>query len=82
MSALGTVLYEHRKRRGEVFRVAVREHKGTTFVDFRIWAESAEGEPVATAKGATLPLDALEAAWRGIGGYPGLSGAGEPPTGF
>jgi hypothetical protein len=56
---LGEVLYQHPKPGGRTFRVAVREYRGRRFLDVREWGER-DGKPLATARGATVPCEALE----------------------
>jgi hypothetical protein len=57
----GRVIFECAKRGGVTVRFINAEYQGSKFVDIREWVER-DGELVATRKGATLPLDALEAA--------------------
>ena len=56
----GRILFELRKRGGKILRAVISEYRGSSFVDFREWAER-DGEPVATRRGVTMPLQAMEA---------------------
>ena len=55
----GRVLFEHRKRGGATVKVTIAEYNGSRFLDVREWVER-DGQPLATRKGATMPLEALE----------------------
>jgi hypothetical protein len=75
----GRVIFECAKRGGASVRFTIAEYQGSRFLDIREWVER-EGEPLATRKGATLPLDALAGAGEaltrasraiGAGGVPG-----------
>jgi hypothetical protein len=76
---LGDVLLELPKRAGSVLRVAVRSFRGRRFLDTREWAE-AGGEPVATSKGATIPLDRVQELHSALGEYLSRSGSDGPPS--
>ena len=57
----GRVIFECAKRGGAVVRFTIAEYQGSRFLDIREWVER-DGEPLATRKGATVPLDALASA--------------------
>lgn len=54
----GAVIYERAKRGGMTVRATIAEFQGSRFLDIREWAEQA-GQPLATRKGVTMPLDAM-----------------------
>lgn len=54
----GRVIFECAKRGGTTVRFTIADYQGSRFLDIREWVER-EGEPLATRKGATLPLEAL-----------------------
>ena len=51
------LLAEIRRNSEETLRVAVREFKGKTFVDFRLFYANDKGELAPTKKGVTLTPD-------------------------
>lgn len=53
------VLFELPKRGGTIVRAAITKYRGSQFLDIREWAEK-NGEPVATPKGVTMPLEAMQ----------------------
>ena len=55
---IGGPVWEHRRRR-EVRLAGLREYRGATFFDLRIWHEQDDGSLI-PGKGATIPLDAVE----------------------
>lgn len=55
------IIFECAKRGGATVRFTIADYQGSRFLDIREWVER-EGEPLATRKGATLPLAALEGA--------------------
>lgn len=57
----GRVIFECTKRGGATVRFTIAEYQGSRFLDIREWVER-EGEPIATRKGATMPLDAIAGA--------------------
>jgi hypothetical protein len=57
----GRIIFECAKRGGATVRFTIAEYQGSRFLDIREWVER-EGQPLATRKGATLPLDALAGA--------------------
>lgn len=57
----GRVIFECAKRGGATVRFTIADYQGSRFLDIREWVDR-EGEPLATRKGTTLPLDALEGA--------------------
>lgn len=61
------LLFELPKRGGITLRVALTEYCGSRFLDFREWAER-DGQPFATRKGVTVPLEALGGPGRGSDG--------------
>ena len=57
----GRVIFECSKRGGSTVRFTIAEYQGSRFLDIREWVER-EGHPLATRKGATVPLHALAGA--------------------
>lgn len=57
----GRIIFECAKRGGATVRFTIADYQGSRFLDIREWVQR-EGEPLATRKGATLPLAALEEA--------------------
>lgn len=55
----GPVIFEVRKRGGKILRAAITDFRGSRFLDLREWAER-DGNPVATPRGVTVPLEALK----------------------
>ena len=55
----GPVLFEVLKRGGNCVRAAITEFRGSRFLDIREWAKR-DGQLVATPKGVTVPLEALQ----------------------
>ena len=55
----GRVLFEWPKRGGYFVRAMIADFNGSRFLDIREWAER-DGQPLATRKGATWPLEAME----------------------
>ena len=53
------VLFELPKRGGKILRAAITEFRGSRFLDIREWVER-EGQPLATPKGVTMPLEAMQ----------------------
>jgi hypothetical protein len=51
------ILAEFRRNPDETMRVAVREFKGKTYVDFRLFYLDAKGELAPTKKGVTITPD-------------------------
>jgi len=56
----GSVLFEHAKRGGATVKATIADYCGTNFLDIREWVER-DGEPLATRKGVTMPLEAMRA---------------------
>jgi hypothetical protein len=56
----GRLVFEAPKRGGSCLRVMVSEYRGSRFLDMREWVERG-GELAATRKGATMPLDTMQA---------------------
>jgi hypothetical protein len=57
----GRVIFECAKRGGATVRFTIADYQGSRFLDIREWVER-EGQPLATRKGATVPLEALAGA--------------------
>lgn len=57
----GLVIFECAKRGGATVRFTIAEYQGSRFLDIREWLER-EGQPLATRRGATVPLDAIAGA--------------------
>ena len=55
----GRVLFEWPKRGGVSVRVTIAEFNGSRFLDIREWVDR-DGQPLATRKGTTMPLEALQ----------------------
>lgn len=60
-------IWEHRKRL-EVRLAGLREFRGTTFFDIRIWHDQGDGNLI-PGKGATIPLEGMESLHRSIGDW-------------
>ncbi|WP_161978430.1 transcriptional coactivator p15/PC4 family protein [Sphingomonas oligophenolica] len=69
----GPALFERAKPGGRIVVAKVAEYNGSRFLDIREWV-AGEGEPTATRKGVTIPLEAMrplgEALIAGAGGMP------------
>lgn len=52
---IGTPVWTHDKRGGDIIIAGVREFEGVRFFDIRLWANGT----TPTRKGATIPLDAV-----------------------
>ena len=55
----GRVIFECSKRGGSTVRFTIAEYQGSRFLDIREWVER-DGRPLATRKGATMPLQAMQ----------------------
>ena len=62
----GRVLFEWPKRGGVTVRVTIADFNGSRFLDIREWIDR-DGQPLATRKGATMPLGALQSLYTGVG---------------
>lgn len=62
---IGGPIWEHRKRR-EVRLAGLREYKGASFFDIRVWHDQGVGQLV-PGKGVTIPIDGVESLHRAIG---------------
>lgn len=74
----GRVIFECAKRGGATVRFTIAEYQGSHFLDIREWVQR-EGQPLATRKGATVPLDALARAGEALTNAScGMSASGVP----
>lgn len=55
----GRVLFEYRKRGGATVKATIADYEGNRFLDIREWVER-DGKPIATRKGTTVPLEAMQ----------------------
>ena len=62
------VLFEHAKRGGVTVKVTIADYNGSRFLDIREWV-SRDGQPLATRKGATMPLDGIAGLHASLGAY-------------
>ena len=63
---IGGPVWRHRKARA-ILLAGEREFKGKRFFEVREWLD---GDPMtATSKGVTIPLDAVESFYQGMGDY-------------
>ena len=74
----GRVLFEWRKRGGQFVRAMIAEYNGSRFLDIREWAER-DGQPLATRKGATWPLEAIGELGEALVAESRLNGTDEHP---
>ena len=47
------------KSRGQELQIGVREYKGRSYLDFRVYYSADNGEMRPTSKGCTAPIDAI-----------------------
>ncbi len=74
----GRVLFEYRKRGGATVKATIADYNGNRFLDIREWVER-DGEPLATRKGATMPLEAMQGLGEALTAASRSNGAGRFP---
>jgi hypothetical protein len=72
-----SVLFEWRKRGGFFVRATIADYNGSRFLDIREWVER-DGQPLATRKGATWPLEAMQGLGEALIAESRLNGSGGP----
>lgn len=77
----GRVLFEWPKRGGVSVRVTIAEFNGSRFLDIREWVDR-DGKPLATRKGATMPLEALQPLHAELGAALAAKGPDKPFIGL
>ena len=77
----GRVLFEWPKRGGVSVRVTIAEFNGSRFLDVREWVDR-DGQPLATRKGATMPLEALRPLYAELGAELTAEGPDKPSIGL
>ena len=77
----GRVLFEWPKRGGVSVRVTIAEFNGSRFLDVREWVDR-DGQPLATRKGATMPLEALQPLHAELGAELAAEGPEKPFIGL
>ena len=77
----GLVLFEWPKRGGVSVRVTIAEFNGSRFLDIREWVDR-DGLPLATRKGATMPLEALQPLHARLGAELAAEGTDRPTIGL
>ena len=77
----GRVLFEWPKRGGVSVRVTIAEFNGSRFLDIREWVDR-DGQQLATRKGATMPLEALQPLYAELGAELTAEGPDRPFIGL
>lgn len=67
-------IFEHRHR-GQLWRLEIQSYRGNTFVNWRRWYVSEDGELKPSREGCTMPLEALASLTAALMVHHGL----EPP---
>ena len=73
------VLFEHAKRGGVTVKVTIADYNGSRFLDIREWIDR-DGKPMATRKGATMPLDGIAGLHASLEVYLAENAAGGPSS--
>ncbi len=76
----GPVLFEHSKRGGATVKATLADFCGSRFLDIREWVDR-EGEPLATRKGVTMPLEAMRALGEALIAASRSNDSSGPPSG-